>query len=471
MRTRTGWLALLLTAGLTLAPSVGWGQEHHIAGQDVPPADEPILPLPLWHSHPEQGGFFAAAEFLFWRQTNPIKNQSIAVRGFVDTDGSVQNAVNLLNGPNPLNPGGFPFASPTPGYQFGSHLEALNANEVSGPNGYTPGLAFTVGWLFGNGVALEFTWRHLFDVKNTASAGAIPPNQWPGYNTSDTVMFSPVFNFPVEYAGPSQKIAVSGPNAASNGFVVTGAAYGIWNGASEEWLSFVQRHDEFELMARFPAYENDYARVYGLAGLRHVQMWERFQWAAQSNTEALQSVPVIAGDNVVLSQQLLNFQVPVVVNFTQASGINLITQGGRSGLEDEAIYSNIVSQRMYGPMVGCGTECYLGCGVSCSIDARAGLLLNFVKEEAKYERGDRFISQHQTRREFTIVPETDLFFNMNWKPFEGVEIRVGYDLMAYFNTIASETPVSFNYGTLDPPYTKGVFRLFDGWTAGIALVF
>src|SRR5262249_13367512 len=87
MRTRTGWLVGFLTAGIALAPRPGWGQ-------DVPPADHPILPLPLWHDRPERGGFYAAADFIYWRQTNPIGAQPVAVRGFVDTDGRLQLARN-----------------------------------------------------------------------------------------------------------------------------------------------------------------------------------------------------------------------------------------------------------------------------------------------------------------------------------------------------------------------------------------
>src|SRR5262245_51418455 len=90
MRTRTSWLVGILTAGMALAPAAGRAQE-------VPPADHPILPLPLFHDHPERGGFYAAGEYLYWRQTNTLKPQTIAVRGFDDVDGSLQVARNFLN--------------------------------------------------------------------------------------------------------------------------------------------------------------------------------------------------------------------------------------------------------------------------------------------------------------------------------------------------------------------------------------
>ena len=170
MRTRTGWLALMLTTGIALlAPSTGWGQGN--TGGDVPPEDPPTF-LPLYHDRPETGGFFAAAEFLWWRQTNPVKEQLIAVRGFTDTTGAVQDALNLLNGDNAKQS--------VPGTHFGSSLAALDADQVSGPGSYEPGFDITLGWRFEDGISLEFTWRHLQDVKYTASAGPIPANDWPG---------------------------------------------------------------------------------------------------------------------------------------------------------------------------------------------------------------------------------------------------------------------------------------------------
>jgi hypothetical protein len=42
--------------------------------------------------------------------------------------------------------------------------------------------------------------------------------------------------------------------------------------------------------------------------------------------------------------------------------------------------------------------------------------------------------------------------------------------MALFNTVAAATPVSFNYGGLDPPYQQS-YRLIDGVFGGIAFIF
>src|SRR5438128_7231959 len=86
MRTSTIWLALLLTVGVALAPT-------GVRAQEVPFAD-PQIPLPLYHDRPEKGGFYAAGEFLFFRQTNPLKDQIIAVRGLLDFDGSITADLN-----------------------------------------------------------------------------------------------------------------------------------------------------------------------------------------------------------------------------------------------------------------------------------------------------------------------------------------------------------------------------------------
>lgn len=463
MRTRNGWLALLLTAGMTLAPSAAWGQRF-VHGESPGPED-PATYLPLYHDRPEEGGFYCAAEFLYWRQTNPLRNQLLAVRGFVDVDGSVQDAINLLNGAN--------LAPNTPGFHFGSGLPALNVDQASGPGSYAPGLAFTAGWKFGNGVAVEFTWRHLEQVRYNASAGPIPPNLWPGFVLADTYLFSPVFNFPPEYAGSPQKVVVNGfvQGASSNGFIVHGAAYGIWNGASDMSISFVQRHEQFDLIGRCPIYQGDCCRVYGLTGARHVQIWERFEWRAQTSREDFIVVGAQDTDVQQYGIQQLQFGVPTAVNFTTASGIPLQRAGARGGLEDLAIYSNKIANRLYGAVVGCGSEWYLGHGFAFSLDLRGALHLDFAKERFKYERGDRFISHKRSRSEFTLVPELDAFANIWWYPIEGVQIRVGYDFMCYFNTVSSRQPVSFDYGTLDPPVDKHTFRMFDGFHIGIGLIF
>src|SRR5205085_280762 len=93
--------------------------------------------------------------------------------------------------------------------------------------------------------------------------------------------------------------------------------------------------------------QTDYSRVYGLAGGRFAWLFERFQWHTGS--------------------------------------FNIF---GEAGPNDQAFYTNTLSQRMYGPFVGCGHEIFVANQFSLSLDLTAGLLLNIEKERAKYKLGD-----------------------------------------------------------------------------------
>src|SRR5262249_43052183 len=104
--------------------------------------------------------------------------------------------------------------------------------------------------------------------------------------------------------------------------------------------------------------------------------------------------------------------------------------------------------------------------------------IDVVKERARYERGDRRsnsqtaapVVSKRSKHEFTFVPELQANGNLWWYPIEGVQVRVGYDFMAFFNTISSKEPVSFSFGTLDPHWDSTT-RLFNGFNAGIGFIF
>jgi hypothetical protein len=416
MRTRTSWLALVLTAGAMWTPM-------SVRGQEVPALTDPTFPLPLYHDRPEKGGFYAAGEFLFWRQTNPLHNQVIAVRGLLDFDGSITadlngTVINPTNGQPPIIVPGQPMV----GTFLGSGTPALVADQVKGPLSYEPGWRLTAGWRFRDGLAVEFSWMSLVEAKYASGATLVPPGLQAGPLLLDTFLFSPVFNFPNDFAGPPLKLALGNPFAA----------YGIWNGASVMSIQFVQRFTQYDLNARVPIFETDYCRCYGLAGFRHVSMWERFQWRT------------VAED----------FQ-------------------GQAGQDDVAIYSNIVSNQMYGPTIGCGNEVYFGHGFSLSLDLRAALMMDFVHEIVRYDLGQEnatAISAKRGAKEYTVVPELDAIVNAWWYPIEGVQVRVGYNLLNFFNTISSPNPVSFNFGNLDPGYSR-TYRFIDGFQAGIGFIF
>src|SRR5262249_43152166 len=123
-----------------------------------------------------------------------------------------------------------------------------------------------------------------------------------------------------------------------------------------------------------------------------------------------------------------------------------------------------------GPDVGLGLEWYLGHGFAISAEGQAAPLADFVREIAKYQREDFAIGSKRNHRVFQFVPEVQGKFNVWWYPIEGVQIRVGYEIMAFFQTLASPSPVSFNYGALNPAWDK-VNRYIDGFNAGIAFIF
>ena len=235
---------------------------------------------PLSHTRYEEGGFFTAIEFLYWKQTNPIQAQRVAVRGFLDTDGSITG---------------------TPGSFVGSGEEALNTSQLRAPNtsSFTPGFDLAVGYRFENGLALTASWRHLGDFRATNSAAFLGPSGNIGQQQQNTFLFAPVFNLPPQFDG-NRNLNIGNPLAT----------IGVFNAASIMRIEFKQRFDMVELLGRIPisGTESDNCRTYGIFGPRAIVMWERFQW----HTDDVDIVGDIGGplaatyDNVV-SNRLYGF--------------------------------------------------------------------------------------------------------------------------------------------------------------------
>jgi hypothetical protein len=125
---------------------------------------------------------------------------------------------------------------------------------------------------------------------------------------------------------------------------------------------------------------------------------------------------------------------------------------------------------MYGMHVGLGSEWYLMWGLALSVDVRVAALIDVVKERAKYERGDHAVTTKRSRTEYEFVPEAQANVSLWWYPIEGVQIRGGYDIMAFFNTISAKNPVTFNYGGMDPHWDSTT-RILNGINFGIAFTF
>src|SRR4029079_6286274 len=132
----------------------------------------------------------------------------------------------------------------------------------------------------------------------------------------------------------------------------------------------------FDLTARFPLMQTESFRTYGLLGPRLVAMWERFTWR------------------------------------TVAANVDGVSNG-----DDVGIYSNVVSNRLYGVNCGMGNEWCCGTTplgtFSFSADLHAGIYADFVKGRPKYERGDFAISSSRARNLFTAVPGLEGNFNLH----------------------------------------------------------
>src|SRR5262249_34570735 len=146
------------------------------------------------------------------------------------------------------------------------------------------------------------------------------------------------------------------------GVGTAGTTFGIWNAASLMTIDFVQRYDQFEFSGRIPIYESDCYRCYGLLGPRLTWFWERFRWRT-------------------VDADVLGLAVGT----------------------DAAVYSNLVSNRLWGIHVGCGNEWYMGTtpvgAFSVSLDLQFALFVDFVSEAVKYELGDFSIAASRHRKE------------------------------------------------------------------------
>jgi hypothetical protein len=399
MRTRNLWLVGLLTAAMTVVTGASRGQE-------VPPAD-PVFPLPIYHDRPEAGGFYLTSSFVMYRQTNPMGNQPIVLRGFFDADNTFGAGV---------------------GHRFGSGRVAQTADDVGGPGTYQPGFKVSGGWR--SATAPRWTsWMHLFKARYTHVASFVPPFFLSGRDLADSFLTAPVFNFPVEFAGP-----VATGNLTPTGFPAQqgdfrsdvndpnnprSPGYGIWNAAELSTLDFTQRTERFDITFRKPIFEitdEDCGawRCYGLVGPRFFWVWEGFKWRM----------------------------------------VDLDWQGVDNPL-NVAQYTNQVSNRMYGVHAGFGHEWYLGHGFAIAAEGRPrSSWTSFARRpssSAARSSSRRTASGPST---YTVVPGFTGTLSLWWYPIEGIQVQVGYDVMAFFNTVGAVNPVTFDYGGMDPAWER-----------------
>lgn len=313
----------------------------------------------------------------------------------------------------------------TPGTQIGTFNVALNTRQF-GRRSFQPGYRFTLGYKFDNGLAVYATLGQLVREKYAAGAsGPATPLFRNRQDLADSYLFSPVFNFAPDYSGPLAKTAFDLNSAAP-----FGNFYGIWNGATVMRIEFEQQFTHGDIAARVPVLQTEYSRVYGIGGARYAWFYDRFLWRT------------VASD---------------------VEGVSLP--------QDVAEYKNQLSQRMYGPMVGCGHEVYIGNRVGINLDLTGSLLASIVKQRAYYELGDSSTKNKFSRNEFDVVPNANVDVGIQWYPIEGVQLRAAYTLQGFFGTKQMGQPISFNQGAIDPQYDTLGFRHVQGFSFGVGFFF
>lgn len=384
---------LLLLAVLVLLPGMASAQTQ------VPPVS---FVGPLSHIPYDSPGIYTGAELLYWATNQPLRSQTVAIRGFRDINGSVTG---------------------TPMTFVGSSEQALNVEQLTGSKSYQPGWDIFIGYRFQGGVSVELGWRHLVQARYTATAALISPSLNVGNALENTFLYSEVVNFPGEWNG----------NAFNFFQGTAGSTAGIWNAATFMQIDFTQRFDTYELKARIPYWDTADYRSYGIFGPRIAWIWDRFRW------RTVDADPL-----------------------------------GNAGPDTTAIYSNTISNRMYGIHCGAGNDWFLGStpigGFAISCEVEGSLYLDLAKTRASYALADGNISSTRSRRHNRLVPGAEGRVGLWWYPWEGITMQLGYDVMAFFNTVSSHRPIDFNLGTVDPEYNTQLNRWFYGLRAGITFV-
>ena len=470
MRRKSFRGAWLLVAWLAFAPVTAWGQSDAPAvawGQADAPvvawvqsiddlwaapkaADAPLRlpvvrgqspvveayapssftsPLPLGSTRPEDGGLFVSAQALYFTQSNPLKAQTVAIRGFRDRDGTITGVVDRF---------------------VGSGVEALNVAQLTGSDTYVVGNEIDIGWKFADGSSVALNWMYLGEATYRAGATLSPRAGVLDQNLANSFLYADVHNIPPQYSGPDFKIRFPARLVGANGQQPSSqAAFGIWNGASIMTIDFIQRFQQYEIVYREPIFETETYRLNGLVGPRYTWIWERFAWRTTAAEGTSTTIDPITGNLV-------------------STGI-IVPQGP----QNVALYTNIVSNRMYGAVAGCEQEYYLGHGIVFQLKVEGSLFVDSSKVRANYELADRFNGLPENKRAkrlWSIVPEADVTAGVMWYPAEFVQVYAGYQAMGFLNTLSARRPIDTDYSNLDPHYS-GTARFLGGLRVGLGLTF
>jgi hypothetical protein len=372
MRHRYIGGALLAAVAVLTGPGVGHAQFDPAVSTPMPGGDgggfqaplntDPIIHLPTGKAG--DAGFYASTDFVMLDMTRALGHQTIATRGFYDSAGNITGV---------------------PGTFIGSGTVGLSTKNISGQD-YQPGFNIELGWRTEGGIQIFANYMQLIDATYARGASAVPPGLSPDANLADTFLSSPVYNFTNQFAGPQNKLAVDS-TPGNPGYT----AYGIWNGASSEVISFIQRYQQMQFGMRLPLFQTDYSRVYGVAGGQFSWFFERFNWYAAD-----------------------------------------LDINGNSQPNYAANYTNTLSQRMYGAMLGIGHEIFIANQFSLSCELTGSGMMDVAVERDKYELSDKSAeSVKYSIDQYRFVPNVNAAVNLWWYPTEGVQIRLGYQAMTF----------------------------------------
>src|SRR5579883_1037679 len=171
--------AVLIGPGLARGQAPWWSpppDSYAARGQmdsDAGIPGQPAIIAPLPTGNPGGNGFYAFSEFVFLTQTFALGNQTIAVRGLIDSSGVVTGI---------------------PGTLIGSGTPALST-DTFGRRSFEPGWNVGLGYKFDNGVSVYGQFMQVLRQHYSAGASLVPPYFRSNIDLADTYLTAPVFNF------------------------------------------------------------------------------------------------------------------------------------------------------------------------------------------------------------------------------------------------------------------------------------
>ena len=230
-----------------------------------------------------------------------------------------------------------------PGTFIGTGQPALSTNQMGSGGTGMPGFRLEIGYKFDTGTRIYVNYMQTYDAHYSAGASGIGLNGFSARpDLADTFLYSPVYNFSQAFNGAQLKTSFD--TTGNGGFNTVG----IWNGATQMDTKFTQRFQQAEPRSvRTPMFAT---------GLQ------------QHSTVGWWSI-------------LLDLRKVLLANRGHR-------QHRQRWPQNTAVYTNNLSQRMYGAFVGCGHEVYLGNMFSASLDLTAAGFMDVIKGRAKYKLGD-----------------------------------------------------------------------------------